>query len=135
MHVAAPHLVKEQGCGRKGQGAPEHLWAFMAQLEACFEGDVPDGEDSAGAYALGLRLFADIDVARAYGQVWRDGMCLALYSMHMGVRGPMWRISKQWLDGATACTSWNGVHGRAVQCALQKACARGVCSVPSCIAP
>ena len=43
--VAAPHLVKEQGCGRKGQGAPQHLWAFMAQMESCFEGDVPDGED------------------------------------------------------------------------------------------
>ena len=80
--VAAPHLVKEQGCGRAGQGAPEHLWAFMAQMEACFEGDVPDGEDSAGAYAL----FAD--VAKAYDQVWRDRLYLALYSM--GVRGPMW---------------------------------------------
>ena len=75
-------------------------------MEACFEGDVPDGEDSAGAYAL----FAD--VAKAYDQVWRDGLYLALYSM--GVRGPMWRIIQQWLDGATACTSWNGVHGRTV---------------------
>ena len=37
--VATPHLVKEQGCGRTGQGAPEHLWAFMAQMEACFEGE------------------------------------------------------------------------------------------------
>jgi hypothetical protein len=56
----------------------------MAQMEACFEGDVPesDGQDSAGAYAL----FAD--VAKAYDQVWRDRLYLALYSM--GVRGPMW---------------------------------------------
>ena len=26
----------------------------------------------------------------------------------------MWRIIQQWLNGAVACTSWNGVHGRTV---------------------
>ena len=74
----------------------------MAQVEACLDGDVPDGENTAGAHAL----FAD--VPKAYGQVWRDGLYLALYSI--GVRGPMWRIIQGWLDGASACTTWNGVH-------------------------
>ena len=60
------------------------LWAFMAQVEACLDGDVPDGEDTAGAYAL----FAESDVPKAYDQVRRDGLYLALYSI--GVRGPMW---------------------------------------------
>ena len=87
QRVAAPDLVKEQGCGRKGQGAlglgPEPLWDFMAQMEAWFEGDVPDGEDPAGAYAL-----------FAYDRVWRDGLYLALYSM--GARGPIWRMVSQW---------------------------------------
>ena len=58
----------EQRCGRKGQGATEHLWAFMAQVDACLDGDIPDGEDTAGAYAL----FAD--VFKSYDQVWRAGM-------------------------------------------------------------
>ena len=28
-----PNLPMEQGCGRKGQGSTEHLWAFMAMME------------------------------------------------------------------------------------------------------
>ena len=64
----------------KGQGAPERLGAFMAQVEAYLDGDVPDGEDTAGAYAL------FDDVPRAYGQVWRDGLCLALYSISYRAR-------------------------------------------------
>ena len=31
--IVADHLVKEQGYGQKGQGAPEHLWAFMDLME------------------------------------------------------------------------------------------------------
>ena len=31
--MAADHLVTEQGCGQKGQGAPEHLWAFIDLME------------------------------------------------------------------------------------------------------
>ena len=47
-----------------------------------------DGEGEApGAYAL----YAD--VATAYGQVWRDALCLTLYSM--GVRGAMWHIIQE----------------------------------------
>ena len=33
-------------------------------------------------------LFANDIVSKAYDQVWRDGLYLALYSI--GVRGPMW---------------------------------------------
>ena len=77
----------------------------MTQVEACLDGDVPDEEGTAGAYAL----FAD--VSKAYDQVWRDidGLYLALYSI--GVRGPIWKIIWGWLDGASACTTWTGVHG------------------------
>ena len=39
--VAADHLVKEQGCGQKGQGAPEHLWAFMDLIEEVMRGGAP----------------------------------------------------------------------------------------------
>ena len=45
------------------------------------EGEAP------GTYAL----FAD--VAKAYDQVWRDGLYLTLYSM--GVRGAMWHIIQE----------------------------------------
>ena len=31
--MAADHLVTEQGCGQKGQGAPAHLWAFIDLME------------------------------------------------------------------------------------------------------
>lgn len=110
--------VKEQGCGRKHQGAPEHLWAFMAQMEECVEGDhsAKDGE----AFAL----FAD--VAKAFDQVWRDGLYLALYAS--GVRGPMWKIIQRWLNKATAQTSWNGVRGPSV--ALEEGLRQGCCLSP-----
>ena len=75
----------------------------MAQGGAYLDGDVPDGEGTAGAYAL----FAD--VSKAYALVWRDGLYLAMYSI--GARDPMWKIIQGWSDGASACTSWNGVHG------------------------
>ena len=54
------------------------------------------------------------DVAKAYDQVWRDGLYLTLYSM--GVRGAMWHIIQEWLNNATctACTTWNGVRGPTV---------------------
>ena len=35
--MVARHMVKEQGCGQKGQGAPEHLWAFMNLVEEGME--------------------------------------------------------------------------------------------------
>ena len=49
----------------------------------------------------------------AYGQVWRDGLYLTLYSM--GVRGAMWHIIQEWLNNARACTTWNGVRGPTVK--------------------
>ena len=107
QEIAADHLVKEQGCGQKGQGAPEHLWAFMDLMEEGVSGGtVGGGGETPGTYAL----FAD--VAKAYDQVWRDGLYLTLYSM--GVRGAMWHIIQEWLNNATACTTWNGVRGPTV---------------------
>ena len=100
--MAADHLVTEQGCGQKGQGAPEHLWAFIDLMEEGMVGGEVDGE-TPGAYAL----FAD--VANAYDQVWRDGLYLTLYSM--GIRGAMWHMIQEWLNNAEACTTWNGVRG------------------------
>ena len=63
-------------------------------------------DETPGTYAL----FAD--VAKAYGQVWRDCPCLTLYSM--GAWGAMWRIIQEWLNNVTACTTWNGVRGPTV---------------------
>ena len=34
----APQLVQEQGCGRKGQGSMEQLWAFLDMTEESLEG-------------------------------------------------------------------------------------------------
>ena len=61
--MAADHLVTEQGCVQKGQGAPEHLWAFIVLIVEGMVGGEVDGE-TPGAYAL----FAD--VAKAYNQVY-----------------------------------------------------------------
>ena len=33
----------------------------------------------------------------------------------MGVRGAMWTIIQEWLNNATACTTWNGVPGPTVK--------------------
>ena len=55
----ADHLVKEQGCGQKGQGAPEHLlvWAFMDLMEEGVSKGAADGDGKTpGKYAL----FADV---------------------------------------------------------------------------
>ena len=52
-------------------------------------------------------------MAKAYDQVWRDGLYLTLYSM--GVRGAMWHIIQEWLNNARACTTWNGVRGPTVK--------------------
>ena len=49
--MAADHLVTEQGCGQKGQGAPEHLWAFIDLMEEGMGGGEVDGE-TPGAYVL-----------------------------------------------------------------------------------
>ena len=72
-----------------------------------------------GAYAL----FAG--VAKAYDQVWRDGLYLTLYSM--GVRGARWHIIHEWLNNARSCTTWNGVRGPTVKLdRLKKAYDRAV---------
>ena len=59
-------LSLEQGCGRKGQGHLEHLWALMELIEDSCEGR--DGQVQKDVYAL----FAD--VSKAYDQVWRSGL-------------------------------------------------------------
>ena len=91
-----PNLPLEQGCGRKGQGSSEHLWAFMAMVEDVIDGK--DGQNTKEAFAM----FADLH--KCYDQVWRDGLFLALYVQ--GVRGPMLEMVKAWLEGAEAQTSW-----------------------------
>ena len=50
-------MVKEQGCGQKGQGGPEHLWAFMDLVEEGMEGAPAEG-DGAGAQPGAYALFA-----------------------------------------------------------------------------
>ena len=52
-------MVKEQGCGQKGQGAPEHLWAFMDLIEEGMEG-IPAAGDGAGAQPGAYAMFADV---------------------------------------------------------------------------
>ena len=104
--MAADHLATEQGCGQKGQGAPEHLWAFIDLVEEGMVGGRLKGKHLSGAYAL----FAD--VAKAYAQVWRDGLYLTSYSM--GIRGAMWHMIQEWLNNAEACTTWNEVRGPTV---------------------
>ena len=42
--IAAGHLVKEHGCGQKGQVAPEHLRAFMDLMVEGVQGVVSKGE-------------------------------------------------------------------------------------------
>ena len=111
----APQLVQEQGCGRKGQGSMEQLWAFLDMTEESLEGkDEPNKEK--GLYAM----FADVH--KAYDQVWRDGLYLTLYAT--GVRGNMWKIIQQWLNRANATTAWNGIRGPRVnlQQGLRQGC-------------
>ena len=75
------------------------------------EEGVPKGEvDGVGETTGPYAFFAD--AAKAYDQVRRDGLYLTLYSM--GVRGAMWHITQEWLNNATACTTWNGVRGPTV---------------------
>ena len=100
-----PNLPLEQGCGRKGQGSSEHLWAFMAMME-----DVIDGRDVQGTREA-FAMFADLH--KCYDQVWRDGLYLALYAQ--GVRGPMLQVVQTWLEGAEAQTSWRGAKGPMVR--------------------
>ena len=70
--IAAGHLVKEQGCGQKGQGVPEHLWAFM-DSDLMEEGVSKGGADGDGETPGTYALFAV--VAKAYDHlVWRDGL-------------------------------------------------------------
>ena len=59
-----------------------------------------------GVYAL----FADVH--KEYDQVWREGLYFILYAQ--GLRGPLWRMVRAWLDGAQAETEWNGVRGPVV---------------------
>ena len=99
----APNLPLEQGCGRKGQGSTEHLWAFLSMVEDCLEGRDNDSLPLKECYAL----FADIH--KAFDQVWRDGLYCALYAQ--GVRGKMWNMIQSWLNGTRATTTWNGTHG------------------------
>ena len=42
--IVADHLVKEQGCGQKGKGAPEHLWAFVDLMEEGVSKGEADGD-------------------------------------------------------------------------------------------
>jgi hypothetical protein len=111
MGVFQNTQIPEQGACRKGQGSPEHLWAFANLMEEAI-GEGPD--------AKGYALFAD--VSKAYDQVWRDGLYLALYAS--GVRGRMWSIIQRWLNCATASTKWNGVRGPSVplQVGLRQGC-------------
>ena len=74
QRAAEPHLVCEQGCCRKEQGAPEHLWGFTAQVEACLDG----GPDR--MYLMVRTLQEPMPCLqmtlcpRQYDQVWRDGL-------------------------------------------------------------
>ena len=68
--------------------------SWISLRKACVKGDSGWRGGAPGAYAL----FAD--VAKACGQVWRDGLYLTLYSM--GVRGAMWHIIQERLNNATA---------------------------------
>lgn len=95
-----PHLVTEQGCSRKRQGALEQLWAVTSVIEDAMDAGT-------GAYAL----FADVH--KAYDQVWRDGLYLSLYAH--GVRGRLWGAIQAWMRGATATTRWQGARGPEVR--------------------
>ena len=71
------NVVKEQGCGRKGQGAPAQLWAFLNLVEEGMEGAQAEGGGAGlGAQPGAYALFDD--VAKADDQVWRDGLYLTL---------------------------------------------------------
>ena len=104
LSLTTDAIGKEQGCGRKGQGHLEHLWALMELIEDSCEGR--DGQVQKEVYAL----FAD--VSKAYDQVWRSGLYSLLYVY--GVRGKMWQIIQQWLDNARATTKWSGTVGPCV---------------------
>ena len=99
-----PNLPIEQGCGRKGQGSAEHLWAFVAMGEDVLH--KKDVENTGEMYAM----FADLH--KCYDQVWRDGLYLSLYLQ--GVRGPMLEMIMLWLDSSEANTLWRGVRGPTV---------------------
>ena len=98
--ILAPQLSVTQGCGKKGMGCREHLWAFYSLVEDCTSkgGDVH-------------AFFADIH--KAYDQVWREGLYYGLYAM--GVRGPLYDFVRVWVGGATATPVWNGTKGDLVQ--------------------
>ena len=52
--MVARHMVKERGCGQKGQGGPEHLWAFMDLVEEGMEGAPAEGDGIEVELGLGL---------------------------------------------------------------------------------
>ena len=59
--MVSRHMVKEQGCGQKGKGAPAHLWAFMDLVEEGMEGS-PAAGDGAGAQPGACALCADVAI-------------------------------------------------------------------------
>jgi len=93
-------LSKNQGCARSGQGATEHLWATLSVIRE-------HARERGPVYGF----FAD--AAKAYDQVWREGLYLALYGI--GIRGRMWYTIQDWLATACATTKWNSVTGPQVQ--------------------
>jgi len=114
LHRIQPHietlLSKNQGCARSGQGATEHLWATLAVIREHVQEQSP-------VYGF----FAD--VAKAYDQVWREGLYLALYGA--GIRGRMWYTIQNWLATVCVTTKWNNVTGPNVKLeqGLRQGCA------------
>ena len=103
------HLALPQGCAKEGAGATEHLWAFLSLVRE----QLRDGREVHAFFA---------DVHKAYDQVWRQGLYVALHAM--GVRGAMLSFIRGWLDGAVATPKWNGTVGRNVKLAqgLRQGC-------------
>ena len=107
--IIQPHLVLPQGCGKKGEGSMEHLWALLSLTR-----------ENMDAGKCVHAFFADVH--KAYDQVWREALYYGLYAM--GVRGRLWRFVQQWLDSATATPKWNGTEGAvtALEQGLRQGC-------------